>query len=82
MAHAATSGGGFRSFSIQRWQSVVIHSSRLSARSNDPFPQEFGSGASAYKLVLASNRLYQRMVEAKIKGVEFKACTQQVRAIH
>jgi hypothetical protein len=38
--------------------------------------QYFGSGSSAYRLVLVSHVLYERLREAKVKGVAFYPCGQ------
>ncbi len=37
--------------------------------------QYFGSGASANRMVLITNKLYQELKSAKVKGVDFKSCT-------
>jgi len=38
----------------------------------------FGSGASAWKAVVVSSNLFQRITDQKLKGVEFIPCTQCV----
>lgn len=39
--------------------------------------QYFGSGGSAFQAVLVSNALYQKLRDAKVRGVEFAPCKQQ-----